>query len=105
MIACSPAGLRSASLPVTPKHLVRNSIEISCIANRQSEAHKPAMNLIAVTLGKKQYAAALVEIKVESPVTLMAGVPSACGMTKMLSSGFWVAIIGSFDLGFSRTAP
>ncbi len=43
------------------------------------------MNLMAVTLGRNTYAAALVVTKLERPVTLIGGLPSACGMTKTLS--------------------
>src|SRR5271169_6827479 len=68
-------------------------------------APRLAMNLMAVMLGKKQYAAALVVTKVENPVTLIGGAPFACGITKMLSAGSWVPIIGSFDLGCSLTEP
>src|SRR5260370_40277201 len=71
--------------------------------------HKPApklaMNLMAVMLGRKQYAAALVFKNVEKPVTLIGGAPFACGITKMLSAGSCVPIIGSFDLGCSLTEP
>ena len=63
------------------------------------------MNLIAVMLGKKQYAAALVVVKLENPVSLIGGAPFAWGMTKMLSAGSWVPIIGSFALGSNLTAP
>src|SRR5271156_2375155 len=64
-----------------------------------------AMNFNAVTLGRKQYAAALVVTNVSNPVILIGGAPFACGITKMLSSGFCVPIIGSFALGFILTAP
>ena len=60
---------------------------------------------MAVMLGRNTYAAALVVTKVERPVTSIGGPPSACGITKMLSAGFWVPISGSFDFGFSLTAP
>jgi hypothetical protein len=63
------------------------------------------MNLMAVMLGRKQYAAAFVFTKVVSPVTLIGGAPLGCGITKMLSAGFWVPIMGSLDLGLSLTAP
>jgi hypothetical protein len=63
------------------------------------------MNLIAVILGRKQYAAARVATKLENPVTLIGGPPLAWGITKMLSAGFCVPIIGSFDLGLSLTDP
>ena len=56
-------------------------------------------------LGRNTYAAALVVTKVERPVTLIGGLPSAWGMTKMLSAGSWVPISGSLDLGSSLTAP
>ena len=62
-------------------------------------SHKLAMNLIAVMLGRNAYAAALVVTKLERPVTSIGGPPFACGMTKMLSGGFWVPISGSFDFG------
>ena len=45
------------------------------------------MNLMAVMLGKKQYAAALVVVKLENPVSLIGGAPFVWGMTKMLSFG------------------
>jgi hypothetical protein len=45
------------------------------------------MNLIAVTLGKKQYAAAFVDVKLESPVMAIGGAPFAGGIAKMLSVG------------------
>ena len=60
---------------------------------------KFAMNLMAVMLGRNTYAAALVVTKLERPVTSIGGPPFACGMTKMLSAGFWVPISGSFDFG------
>ena len=63
------------------------------------------MNLIAVILGKKQYAAALVVVKLENPVSLIGGSPFDSGITKMLSFGSWVPIMGSFALGSSLTAP
>src|SRR5882724_4873187 len=64
-----------------------------------------AMNLIARILGRKQYAAARVATKLENPVILTGAAASPLGMTKMLSAGSCVPIIGSFDLGFSRTDP
>jgi hypothetical protein len=42
------------------------------------------MNLRAVTLGRKQYAAAFVEVKVDSPVSLIGGAPSFCGIAEEL---------------------
>ena len=63
------------------------------------------MNLTAVILGKKQYAAARVATKLEKPVILIGASPSPCGITKMLSAGSCVPIIGSFDLGFNLTDP
>jgi hypothetical protein len=54
---------------------------------------------MAVMLGRNTYAAALVVMKLERPVTSIGGPPFACGMTKMLSAGFWVPISGSFDFG------
>jgi hypothetical protein len=60
---------------------------------------KLAINLMAVMLGRNTYAAALVVMKLERPVTSIGGPPFACGMTKMLSAGFWVPISGSFDFG------
>src|SRR5947199_3381999 len=63
------------------------------------------INLIAVMLGRKQYAAAFVVIKVENPVTLIGDAPLGCGITKILSLGSRVPIIGSLDLGGSLTAP
>ena len=36
---------------------------------------------------------------------LIGGAPFAWGITKMLSAGSWVPIMGSFALGFSLTAP
>ena len=38
-------------------------------------------------------------MKLENPVILIGGAPFACGITKMLSAGSCVPIIGSFDLG------
>src|SRR6202011_3054639 len=103
--AFSRAGSRSASLSVTPNHLVRNTIG-SLPRDAGSRPHpNPAINLIAVTLGKKQYAAARVVTKLENPVSLIGAAPVACGITKMLSAVSCVPIIGSFDLGLSRTAP
>src|SRR6202011_1796359 len=103
--AFSRAESRSASLSVTPNHLVRNTME-SLPRDAGSRPHpNPAMNLIAVMLGKKQYAAAFVLTKLENPVILIGDVPCACGITKMLSAGSCVPIIGSFDLGCSLTAP
>src|SRR5712664_1378094 len=64
-----------------------------------------AINLIAVMLGRKQYAAARVVTKLEKPVIFIGDAPFACGITKMLSAGSCVPIIGSFDLGCSLTAP
>src|SRR5204862_6510318 len=94
----------SASLSVTPNHRVNamlNSLQrdASCCYPRF------AMNLIAVTLGKKQYAAARVVTKLENPATLIEAPPLPCGITKMLSAGSCVPIIGSFDLGLSLTFP
>ena len=43
--------------------------------------------MIAVILGKKQYAAAFVVVKLENPVIVIGGVPFVWGMTKMLSFG------------------
>ena len=45
------------------------------------------MNLMAVMLGRKVYAAALVVMKLENPVTSIGGSPFACGITKRLSPG------------------
>jgi hypothetical protein len=56
-------------------------------------------------LGRKQYAAARVATKLENPVTLIGAPPLAWGITKMLSAGSCVPIIGSLDLGFSLTDP
>ena len=64
-----------------------------------------AMNLIAVLLGRKQYAAAFVVTKLDKPVSLIGGPPFACGITKMLCTGSCVPIIGSRDLGGNLTAP
>jgi len=44
-------------------------------------------------------------MKLENPVILIGGTPLACGITKMLSAGSCMPIMGSFDLGFSLTAP
>jgi len=56
------------------------------------------MNLTAVMLAERQYAAARVAMKLENPESLMGNVPFACGITNMLSRGSCVPIIGSFDL-------
>ena len=53
------------------------------------------MNLIAVMLGRKQYAAARVATKLENPVTWIGAPPLLRGITKMLSAGSCVPIIGS----------
>ena len=74
------------------------SVGVSVISTLHS-GHRSAMNLMAVMLGRNTYAAALVVTKLERPVTSIGGPPSACGMTKMLSAGFWVPISGSFDFG------
>jgi hypothetical protein len=52
---------------------------------------------MAVMLGSKRYAAALVGTKVENPITSIGGPPFACGITKMLVAGSWVRISGSSD--------
>ena len=44
-------------------------------------------------------------MKLEKPVILIGRAPFACGITKMLSEGSWVPIMGSFDFGLSLTAP
>ena len=53
--------------------------------------HHPrtAMNLIAVTLGRKQYAAAFVVTKVVSPVSLDHGAPSDSGYENALCLFLW----------------
>ena len=75
---------------------------LRCVSVSQTS---PAMNLTAVMLGKKQYAVAFVLRKLENPVISIGGAPFGWGITKILSAGSCVPTIGSFDLGFSRTAP
>ena len=87
------------SLPVPPNSCVRNSMKLPYLAADYTPSPKLAINLMAVMLGRNTYAAALVVMKLERPVTSIGGPPSACGMTKMLSAGFWVPISGSFDFG------
>jgi hypothetical protein len=105
MSACSVATLLSASLSVTPNHLVNNTMERFLRGIASWAYLKLEMNLIAVTLGRKQYAAARVAIKLGNPVIFIGGAPLACGITKILSDGSCDPIIGSFDLGCSLTDP
>ena len=55
------------------------------------------MNLTALRLGRNVYAAAFVVMKLERSVSSIGAAPPYCGMTKMLSDGFWVPISGSLD--------
>src|SRR5271154_4236099 len=80
---CSRSRFRSASQPVTPNHLVRNSIGVC----PSSTHHTLEMKLTALMLGRKQYADAFVLTKLENPDTLIGEAPLACGITKILSEG------------------
>src|SRR5258708_33723736 len=68
MSAFSRARFRSASLSVTPNHLVRDTIE--SLLGKPASRPQPilAINLIAVILGRKQYEAARVPPKSEKHV-------------------------------------
>ena len=94
MSAFSLARFRSASLSVTPNHLVEKSH-----GDLLTPPPNLEMNLSAVTLGRKQYATAFVVTKVRSPVTLIGGAPFGCGITKMLSVGILRADHRIFRLG------
>src|SRR5438445_8750499 len=65
----SLAGHLSASLSVTPNHRV-NTMFNFLKGDASCRYPRLEMNLIAVTLGRKQYAAARVATKLENPVTL-----------------------------------
>jgi hypothetical protein len=43
-------------------------------------------------------------VKPEKPVNVIGSAPLRNGITKMLSAGSWVPIIGSFALGLNLTA-
>src|SRR3954466_2177731 len=53
-------------------------------AGEEQHGYSPAISRSAVTLGRKQYAAARVVTKVGNPVILMGGAPSACGIRNTL---------------------
>lgn len=91
MAACESGVLRVVVDPV--------AVLLGEVPADHATSPKLAMNLIAVMLGRNRYAAALVVTKLERPVTSIGGPPSVCGMTKMLSAGFWVPVSGSFDFG------
>jgi hypothetical protein len=101
----APRGIRvkrarwRRSPPGQPNGRVRNSMTFPYSAADYGLSPSLAMNLMAVTLGRNTYAAALVVTKLDRPVTSIAGPPFACGMTKMLSAGFCVPVSGSFDFG------
>jgi hypothetical protein len=79
--------------------------DYSALPTTRPDQLSPAMNLKAVTLGKKQYATACVVTKLEKPVIFRGGAPPGCGISKMLSAESFVPTITSFDFGFKRTAP
>ena len=73
--------------------------ESATAASRAAAIHRNA-----VRLGRKQYAAALVVMNRENPVTLSGGPPS-CGISKTLAAGSLAPTRASFDAGLSRTRP